>query len=97
LIRFEMLDEIRPRISATIHRLLVHDELTGLLTGNHFSPSCVARRPAPRRIDAFLCLMMDTVLKSDDTSAIWSGSENWKQLAQSSNNPARRRRRCAFA
>src|SRR5262249_42774089 len=36
LIRFEMLDEIDREFQQQIHRLLVHDELTGLLTGKSF-------------------------------------------------------------
>src|SRR5439155_19644023 len=36
LIRFEMLDEIDREFQQQIHRLLVHDELTGLLTSKSF-------------------------------------------------------------
>src|SRR5712692_8694742 len=36
LIRFEMLDEIDREFQQQIHRLLVHDDLTGLLTGKSF-------------------------------------------------------------
>ena len=36
LLRFDMLDEIDREFQRQIHRLLVHDELTGLLTGKSF-------------------------------------------------------------
>src|SRR5258708_10917060 len=36
ILRFDMLDEIDREFQRQIHRLLVHDELTGLLTGKSF-------------------------------------------------------------
>src|SRR5437016_2552242 len=60
LIRFEMLDEIDREFQQQIHRLLVHDELTGLLTGKSFFSEL--RREAARaetESRPFCVLMMD--------------------------------------
>src|SRR5438874_10805439 len=60
LIRFEMLDEIDREFQQQIHRLLVHDELTGLLTGKSFFSEL--RREADRAEAEslpFCVLMMD--------------------------------------
>src|SRR5260370_29726228 len=56
LIRFEMLDEIDREFQQQIHRLLVHDDLTGLLTSKSFffrpapaaAPSRAQPTPFPR-------------------------------------------------
>src|SRR5258708_9108846 len=60
LIRFEMLDEIDREFQQQIHRLLVHDELTGLLTSKSFFSEM--RRGSARARAAsmpFCGLMMD--------------------------------------
>jgi diguanylate cyclase (GGDEF)-like protein len=60
LIRFEMLDEIDREFQQQIHRLLVHDELTGLLTSKSFFSEL--RREAARAAAEsmpFCVLMMD--------------------------------------
>src|SRR5436190_15854727 len=60
LIRFEMLDEIDREFQQQIHRLLVHDELTGLLTGKSFF-SELRREAARAEAESmpFCVLMMD--------------------------------------
>jgi len=60
LIRFEMLDEIDREFQKQIHRLLVHDDLTGLLTSKSFFSEL--RREAARAAAEsmpFCVLMMD--------------------------------------
>jgi diguanylate cyclase (GGDEF)-like protein len=60
LIRFEMLDEIDREFQQQIHRLLAHDELTGLLTSKSFFSEL--RREAARaeaETMPFCVLMMD--------------------------------------
>ncbi|HYJ46727.1 MAG TPA: GGDEF domain-containing protein [Pyrinomonadaceae bacterium] len=60
LLRFDMLDEIDREFQRQIHRLLVHDELTGLLTGKSFFSEL--RREAARALAEsrpFCVLMMD--------------------------------------
>jgi two-component system cell cycle response regulator len=60
LFRFEMLDEIDREFQQQIHRLLAHDELTGLLTSKSFFSEL--RREAARVQDdlrPFCVLMMD--------------------------------------
>lgn len=60
LIRFELLDEIDREFQQQIHRLLVHDELTGLLTGKSFF-SELRREAARAEAESmpFCVLMMD--------------------------------------
>ena len=60
LFRFEMLDEIDREFQQQIHRLLAHDELTGLLTSKSFFSEL--RRESARAQDEsrpFCVLMMD--------------------------------------
>jgi two-component system cell cycle response regulator len=60
LFRFEMLDEIDREFQQQIHRLLAHDELTGLLTSKSFFSEL--RREAARvqeDVRPFCVLMMD--------------------------------------
>jgi len=60
LFRFDMLDEIDREFQQQIHRLLVHDELTGLLTSKSFFTEL--RREAERAEEEsrpFCVLMMD--------------------------------------
>jgi diguanylate cyclase (GGDEF)-like protein len=60
LFRFEMLDEIDREFQQQIHRLLAHDELTGLLTSKSFF-SELRRESARAEAEAmpFCVLMMD--------------------------------------
>src|SRR5947208_3292622 len=60
LIRFEMLDEIDREFQQQIHRLLVHDDLTGLLTSKSFF-SELRREAARAEAESmpFCVLMMD--------------------------------------
>jgi diguanylate cyclase (GGDEF)-like protein len=60
LIRFELLDEIDREFQQQIHRLLVHDELTGLLTSKSFF-SELRREAARAEAESmpFCVLMMD--------------------------------------
>ena len=60
LFRFEMLDEIDREFQQQIHRLLAHDELTGLLTSKSFF-SELRRESARAEADSrpFCVLMMD--------------------------------------
>ena len=78
LIRFEMLDEIDREFQQQIHRLLVHDELTGLLTSKSFFSEL--RREAARaeaETMPFCVLMMDIDHFKDvnDTYGHLAGSE----------------------
>ncbi len=60
LLRFEMHDEIDREFQKQIHRLLVHDELTGLLTSKSFF-SELRRETARAEVESrpFCVLMMD--------------------------------------
>ncbi len=83
LIRFEMLDEIDREFQQQIHRLLVHDELTGLLTGKSFFYEL--RREAARSAAEsmpFCVLMMDIdFFKAvNDTFGHLVGSETLEEI-----------------
>lgn len=83
LIRFEMLDEIDREFQQQIHRLLVHDELTGLLTGKSFFSEL--RREAGRaeaESIPFCVLMMDIDHFKDvnDTYGHLAGSETLEDV-----------------
>jgi diguanylate cyclase (GGDEF)-like protein len=83
LIRFEMLDEIDREFQQQIHRLLVHDELTGLLTSKSFFSEL--RREAARAEAEnmpFCVLMMDIDFFKDvnDTYGHLAGSETLEEV-----------------
>jgi diguanylate cyclase (GGDEF)-like protein len=83
LIRFEMLDEIDREFQQQIHRLLVHDELTGLLTSKSFFSEL--RREAARAAAEsmpFCVLMMDIdyFKEVNDTYGHLVGSETLEEV-----------------
>src|SRR6267142_228363 len=83
LIRFEMLDEIDREFQQQIHRLLVHDELTGLLTSKSFFSEM--RREAARAATEsmpFCVLMMDIdyFKEVNDTYGHLVGSETLEDV-----------------
>lgn len=83
LIRFEMLDEIDREFQQQIHRLLVHDELTGLLTSKSFF-SEMRREAARAEAESmpFCVLMMDLDYFKDvnDTYGHLVGSETLEEV-----------------
>src|SRR6266404_8938998 len=83
LIRFEMLDEIDREFQQQIHRLLVHDELTGLLTSKSFF-SELRREAARAEAEAmpFCVLMMDIdyFKQVNDTYGHLVGSETLEDV-----------------
>src|SRR2546422_2038662 len=83
LIRFEMLDEIDREFQQQIHRLLVHDELTGLLTGKSFF-SELRREAARAEAESmpFCVLMMDIDFfkEVNDTYGHLVGSETLEEV-----------------
>src|SRR5438309_7254065 len=83
LIRFEMLDEIDREFQQQIHRLLVHDELTGLLTSKSFF-SELRREAARAEAEAmpFCVLMMDLdhFKEVNDTYGHLAGSETLEEV-----------------
>ena len=83
LIRFEMLDEIDREFQQQIHRLLAHDELTGLLTSKSFF-SELRRETARAAADSlpFCVLMMDLDYFKDvnDSYGHLVGSETLEEV-----------------
>src|SRR5437773_2527821 len=83
LIRFEMLDEIDREFQQQIHRLLVHDDLTGLLTSKSFF-SELRREAARAEAESmpFCVLMMDIdyFKEVNDTYGHLVGSETLEEV-----------------
>lgn len=83
LLRFDMLDEIDREYQRQIHRLLVHDELTGLLTSKSFF-SELRREAARAEVESrpFCVLMMDVdhFKEVNDTYGHLAGNETLEAL-----------------
>src|SRR5882762_806559 len=83
LIRFEMLDEIDREFQQQIHRLLVHDELTGLLTSKSFFSELrreAARAEAESMPFCVLMLDIDYFKEVNDTYGHLVGSETLEEV-----------------
>lgn len=83
LIRFEMLDKIDREFQQQIHRLLVHDELTGLLTGKSFF-SELRREAARAEAESMpFCVLMadlDFFKEVNDSYGHLVGSETLEEV-----------------
>ncbi len=83
LMRFDLLDEIDREFQRQIHRLLVHDELTGLLTSKSFF-SELRREAARAEFEArpFCVLMMDIdhFKTVNDTYGHMTGSQTLEEV-----------------
>src|SRR5438876_7344307 len=83
LIRFEMLDEIDREFQQQIHRLLVHDDLTGLLTSKSFF-SELRREAARAEAESMpFCVLMsdlDYFKEVNDTFGHLVGSETLEDI-----------------
>ncbi|MBC7910279.1 MAG: GGDEF domain-containing protein [Pyrinomonadaceae bacterium] len=83
LLRFDLLDEIDREFQRQIHRLLVHDELTGLLTSKSFF-SELRRESARAEFEArpFCVLMMDIdhFKMVNDTYGHLTGSQTLEEV-----------------
>ncbi len=83
LFRFDMLDEIDREFQQQIHRLLSHDELTGLLSSKSFF-SELRREAARAEVESrpFCVLMMDLdyFKKVNDTFGHLAGSQTLAQV-----------------
>src|SRR5213593_3676537 len=83
LIRFEMLDEIDREFQQQIHRLLVHDELTGLLTGKSFFSELrreAARAEAEKMPFCVFMMDIDHFKEVNDTYGHLVGSETLEEV-----------------
>jgi diguanylate cyclase (GGDEF)-like protein len=83
LIRFEMLDEIDREFQQQIHRLLVHDELTGLLTSKSFFSELrreAARAEAESMPFCVLMMDLDYFKEVNDTYGHLVGSETLEEV-----------------
>jgi two-component system cell cycle response regulator len=83
LLRFDMLDEIDREFQRQIHRLLVHDELTGLLTGKSFFSELrreAARAAAESRPFCVLMMDIDHFKKVNDTYGHLVGNQTLEEV-----------------
>src|SRR4051812_4743065 len=83
LMRFDMLDEIDREFQRQIHRLLVHDELTGLLTGKSFFSELrreAARAAAESRPFCVLMMDIDHFKKVNDTYGHLVGNQTLEEV-----------------
>jgi diguanylate cyclase (GGDEF)-like protein len=83
LIRFEMLDEIDREFQQQIHRLLVHDELTGLLTSKSFFSELRREAARAESEDMPFCVLMmdiDHFKEVNDTYGHLVGSETLEEV-----------------
>jgi len=83
LIRFEMLDEIDREFQQQIHRLLVHDDLTGLLTGKSFFSELRREAARAEAEDMPFCVLMmdiDYFKEVNDTYGHLVGSETLEDV-----------------
>jgi diguanylate cyclase (GGDEF)-like protein len=83
MLRFDMLDEIDREFQQQIHRLLVHDDLTGLLTSKSFF-SELWREAARAELESlpFCVLMMDIdhFKQVNDTYGHLAGSQTLEEI-----------------
>lgn len=92
LIRFEMLDEIDREFQQQIHRLLVHDELTGLLTSKSFFSELrreAARAEAETKPFCVLMMDLDHFKIVNDTYGHLAGSETLEAVGEVIKNSLR--------
>jgi len=83
MIRFEMLDEIDREFQQQIHRLLVHDDLTGLLTSKSFFSELrreAARAEADNKPFCVLMMDLDHFKEVNDTYGHLAGSETLEEV-----------------
>ena len=83
LMRFDMLDEIDREFQRQIHRLLVHDELTGLLTSKSFFSELrreAARAVAESRPFCVLMMDLDYFKEVNDTYGHLTGSQTLEEI-----------------
>jgi diguanylate cyclase (GGDEF)-like protein len=83
LLRFDMLDEIDREFQRQIHRLLVHDELTGLLTSKSFFSELhreAARAAAESHEFCVLMMDIDHFKSVNDTYGHLTGNETLEAI-----------------
>ena len=83
MLRFDMLDEIDREFQRQIHRLLVHDELTGLLTSKSFFSELrreAARAEAESRPFCVLMMDIDHFKGVNDTYGHLVGNQTLEQV-----------------
>jgi diguanylate cyclase (GGDEF)-like protein len=85
LFRFDMLDEIDREFQQQIHRLIAHDELTGLLTSKSFFSELrreAARAEADSRPFCVLMMDLDYFKEVNDTYGHLVGSKTLEEIGR---------------
>lgn len=83
ILRFELLDEIDREYQKQIHRLLSHDDLTGLLSSRSFFSELrreASRSNAERRSFCVLMMDIDFFKKVNDTYGHLTGSKTLEEI-----------------
>ncbi len=83
LLRFELLDEIDREFQKQIHRLIAHDELTGLLTSRSFFSELrreAGRSAAENRPFSVLMMDIDHFKEVNDTHGHLTGSKTLEEV-----------------
>lgn len=83
LLRFDLLDEIDRAFNQQIHRLIAHDELTGLLTSRSFFSELrreAARSAAENRPFCVLMMDIDHFKEVNDTYGHMTGSQTIEEV-----------------
>lgn len=85
ILRFELLDEIDREYQRQIHRLITHDDLTGLLSGRSFFSELRRESARARSEDRGFCVLVmdvDHFKKVNDTYGHLTGSKTLEEIGQ---------------
>lgn len=86
ILRFDLLDEIDREYQRQIHRLISHDDLTGLLSGRSFFSELrreAARAAAEKRTFCVLMMDVDHFKNVNDTYGHLTGSKTLEEIGAS--------------
>ncbi len=85
LLRFDLLDEIDREYQRLIHRLISHDDLTGLLSGRSFFSELRREAERSKLIDRPFCVLMmdiDHFKNVNDTYGHLTGSKTLEEIGE---------------
>jgi diguanylate cyclase (GGDEF)-like protein len=86
ILRFDLLDEIDREYQRLIHRLISHDDLTGLLSGRSFFSELRREAERSKLIDRPFCVLMmdiDHFKNVNDTYGHLTGSKTLEEIGDS--------------
>jgi two-component system cell cycle response regulator len=86
ILRFDLLDEIDREYQRLIHRLISHDDLTGLLSGRSFFSELRREAERAKIVDRPFCVLMmdiDHFKNVNDTYGHLTGSKTLEEIGES--------------